>query len=490
VTHSPCSFHRAAPTPHLPSFPTRRSSDLRAAAAPEDEPGTPPVAACARRGAPLRARVQPRTSPEAHPGERIAGGARDRPRAAERAAGAVRQRAGAARGAGRRDRPGPGDLRAACETDPRASEPVSTVRTRFAPSPSGSLHVGNARTAVLNWLFARHHGGAFILRVEDTDRERTVPGAEAAILEDLRWLGLEWDEGPGVEGPDEEGPYAPYRQSERGPIYREHADRLLEAGLAYPCFCTPEELGQKRLAAIARGEPARYDGACLRLTRAEIARYEREGRRPAIRFRTPVEGEVVIHDAVRGVVRVASAEIGDFIILRPDGVATYNFAVVVDDALMRITHVIRGVGHLSNTPRQAVLFDALGFERPIFAHTPTVLGPDRQKLSKRHGAKPLADYRREGYHPDALVNYLSLLGWSSPSGEEFLTRDRLINEISLDRIGAADVVFDPVKLRWLSSKHIERLPLSELAAAVDPFIDRERFPLAEDVVPVAVEAVR
>lgn len=367
---------------------------------------------------------------------------------------------------------------------------MSTVRTRFAPSPSGSLHVGNARTAVLNWLFARHHGGAFILRVEDTDRERTVPGAEAAILEDLRWLGLEWDEGPGVEGPDEEGPYAPYRQSERGPIYREHADRLLEAGLAYPCFCTPEELEQKRLAAIARGEPARYDGACLRLTRAEIARYEREGRRPAIRFRTPVEGEVVIHDAVRGVVQVASAEIGDFIILRSDGVATYNFAVVVDDALMRITHVIRGVGHLSNTPRQAVLFDALGFERPIFAHTPTVLGPDRQKLSKRHGAKPLADYRREGYHPDALVNYLSLLGWSSPSGEEFLTRDRLINEISLDRIGAADVVFDPVKLRWLSSKHIERLPLSELAAAVDPFIDRERFPLAEDVVPVAVEAVR
>ncbi len=344
--------------------------------------------------------------------------------------------------------------------------------------------------AVLNWLFARHHGGAFVLRIEDTDQERNVPGAEAQMLTDLRWLGLEWDEGPEVEGPHGEGPFGPYRQSERGAIYRDHAQRLVDAGLAYPCYCTAEEIEARREAAIARGERPHYDGTCLRLTKTDVARAEREGRQPALRFRTPTEGTVVVNDVVRGEVRFDANDIGDFIILRSDGMPTYNFAVVVDDALMEITHVIRGVGHLSNTPRQVLLYEALGWPVPIFAHAPTVLGPDRQKLSKRHGAKALADYRREGYHPDAIVNYLSLLGWSSPSGDEFLVRERLINEISLERIGATDVVFDPEKLRWLSSKHIERMSTAELTEAVNAFVDRERFPLDEDVLPIAVEAVR
>ncbi|HEX7120449.1 MAG TPA: glutamate--tRNA ligase [Longimicrobiales bacterium] len=364
------------------------------------------------------------------------------------------------------------------------------VRTRFAPSPTGSLHVGNARMAVLNWLFARHHDGAFVLRIEDTDRERLVAGAEAGILEDLRWLGLDWDEGPGVEGPAGEGPHAPYRQSERGAIYRDHAQRLVDAGLAYPCYCTPEEIEAAREAAIARGEKPHYAGTCRRLTRDDVARHTRAGRRPALRFRVPTEGEIVVHDVVRGAVRFDASDVGDFIVLRSDGMPTYNFAVVVDDALMEITHVIRGVGHLSNTPRQLLLYEALGFPVPTFAHAPTVLGPDRQKLSKRHGAKALADYRREGWHPDAIVNYLSLLGWSSPSGDEFLLRQRLVTEISLERIRATDVVFDPDKLRWLSSKHIERMSTAELADALDGFIDRERYPLAEDALPVVVEAVR
>jgi nondiscriminating glutamyl-tRNA synthetase len=352
------------------------------------------------------------------------------------------------------------------------------------------LHLGNARIAALNWLFARRHQGAFVLRIEDTDLERNVPGSEAAILEDLRWLGLEWDEGPGVEGPAEEGPHGPYRQSDRGALYRERAERLVSAGLAFPCYCTAETLEARRNEAIARGEPVRYDGACRRLSPDDRLRLEREGHRPALRFHVPPEGRVVVEDEVRGRVEFQAAEIGDFIIIRSDGLPTYNFAVVVDDIDMKITHVIRGVGHLSNTARQILLYQAFAAAVPRFAHVPIVLGPDRQKLSKRHGAASLADYRLEGYHPDALVNYLSLLSWSSASGDEFLTRQRLINEISLERVGVADVVFDPAKLRWLSARHIEQMSLEELTAAVSPFIDRERFPIPEVALPIILEAVR
>src|SRR5690606_34792059 len=280
------------------------------------------------------------------------------------------------------------------------------------------------------------------------------------------------------------------RQSERLARYRTRAEALVEAGLAFPCYCTAEELEAKRNEAIARGEPARYDGTCRRLTADERLRLEREGKRAALRFHVPLEGSVVVRDEVRGEVEFRLSEIGDFIIIRSDGLPTYNFAVVVDDIEMAITHVIRGVGHLTNTARQLLLYRAFNAEPPVFAHVPMVLGPDRQKLSKRHGARSLAEYRREGYHPDALVNYLALLAWSSASGDEFLTRERLINEISLDRIGVADVSFDPAKLRWLSAKHIERMGLAELVEAVTPFIDRERYPLSDEAIPIVVEAVR
>lgn len=364
------------------------------------------------------------------------------------------------------------------------------VRTRFAPSPTGELHVGNARVAVLNWLFARRHQGEFVLRIEDTDRERNIAGAEAGILEDLVWLGLDWDEGPGIEGPHGEGPYGPYRQSERLPLYRDAAQRLVEAGIAFRCYCTADEIEARREAAIARGRPAHYDGACRRLTAKEMARFERQGRRAAIRFHVPDEAAVVVRDMARGEIRFGGTDIGDFIILRSDGLPTYNFAVVADDAAMRITHVIRGAGHLSNAPRQVLLYAALGREPPVFVHVPTVLGADRQKLSKRNGARPLSDYRREGYHPDALVNYLSLLSWSSASGDELLVRNRLINEVLLERVGTADVVFDPDKLRWLSAKHVEAMPVPALVEAVSPYVDRERFPLPDETLPVAIAAVR
>jgi nondiscriminating glutamyl-tRNA synthetase len=363
------------------------------------------------------------------------------------------------------------------------------IRTRFAPSPTGSLHVGNARIAVLNWLLTRRHGGAFILRIEDTDVERNVPGSEAQIGEDLRWLGLDWDEGPALGAAPALGDAGPYRQSERGELYRERAEWLRTAGRVYPCWCTPDELAARRTAAIEASRPTQYDRRCLHLPAETRARFDAEGRRPALRLHGIEGGEVTVRDEIRGEIRFPAADIGDFIVLRADGEPTYNFAVVVDDIAMRITHVIRGAGHLSNTPRQALLFDAFGAARPLFAHVPTVLGPDRQKLSKRHGAQALADYRAEGYHPDALVNYLSLLAWSSPSGEEVLTRDRLVAETSLDRVGAADVVFDGTKLRWLSARHIERMELPALVEAVRPFLPPMPA-IPEAVLPTAVAAVR
>lgn len=374
------------------------------------------------------------------------------------------------------------------------------VRTRFAPSPTGQLHAGNARAAVVNWLIARHFGGDFVLRIEDTDTERNVVGAERAILDDLRWLGLDWDEGPepfqaeagggGAQRRGGRGPHAPYRQSERLELYDEAARRLLEDERAYPCYCTPRELESKRRRALERGEPPAYDGACRRLDAAARSRLGEEGRTPALRFAVDEGDAVVVRDAVRGEVAFDRGELGDFVIVKSDGLPTYNFAVVVDDALMRISHVIRGVGHLSNTPRQILLQNSLGYPRPVYAHIPTVLGPDRQKLSKRHGATSLAEYRARGLHPDALVNYLSLLSWSSPSGDEVLERSRLVREISLDRFRSGDVVFDEEKLRWLSGKHIESMALDELASAVLRHVAADRLPVEPEVLPVALEAVR
>lgn len=361
------------------------------------------------------------------------------------------------------------------------------VRTRFAPSPTGSLHVGNARLAVLNWLFARHHGGAFILRIEDTDVERNVEGSEEAIFQDLRWLGLHWDEGPVHDGAPPPGAHGPYRQSERAAIYRDAADRLTERGLTYPCYCTDDEVAARR-ATSTEGGPELPD-PCRTLTAENRQAFERMGRKPAVRFRVGRETPVRVDDVVRGTIEFAAEAVQDFVLLRSDGRPTYNFGVVVDDIAMQITHVIRGAGHLSNTPRQVLLFEAFDAPLPVFAHVPTVLDPERRKLSKRTGAQALAEYRAQGYHPDALVNYLSLLGWSSPSGEEVLARAELIDQITLERIGAADVIFDPVKLRWLSSKHIARMSADALAQAARPLLPAA-LPIDEALLPEALDAVR
>jgi nondiscriminating glutamyl-tRNA synthetase len=368
---------------------------------------------------------------------------------------------------------------------------VTRVRTRFAPSPTGSLHLGNARTAALNWAVARHHGGDFILRIEDTDAERNVPGAERELLADLAWLGLIWDEGPDPATGKDRGEYGPYHQSERVALYRRRARELVESGAAYRCFCTPEELESERSARSARGGSPRYSGRCRALDPHEARERADRGVAHVIRLATPESGEVVVHDEVRGRVTFDAAEIGDFVVVRSDGVPTYNFAVVVDDAAMEITHVIRGAGHLSNTPHQLLVYRALGVEPPAFAHTPDVLGPDRTKLSKRTGAKPLRQLREEGLHPDAVFNYLSLLGWSSPSGDEVLSRDRIVAEVSLDRVNAGDVVLDPDKLHWLSARHIERMSVAALSAAVRPFVERSRFAALRGArFRTALEAVR
>lgn len=368
---------------------------------------------------------------------------------------------------------------------------MSRVRTRFAPSPTGSLHVGNARTAVLNWLVARHHGGDFILRIEDTDLERSVPGAEARLMADLQWLGLDWDEGPDPGGGGERGDRGPYRQSRRGRIYDRYARRLLDAGAAYRCFCEPETLEAERRRALDEGRSPGYGGACRRIDPGPAAERAAAGDAHVVRLATPLRGDVAVDDVIRGRVTFDAATIGDFILVRSDGVPTYNFAVVVDDAEMAVSHVIRGAGHLSNTPHQLLLYRALDLDPPAFAHAPTVLGEDRAKLSKRTGAPPLQALAEEGLHPDAVVNYLSLLGWSSPSGDEVLSRDRLVEEITLDRVNAGDVVFDPDKMRWLSGQHIARMGLDELADAVRPAVADSRYAsLLDDRFPTALAAVR
>jgi glutamyl-tRNA synthetase len=339
------------------------------------------------------------------------------------------------------------------------------VRTRFAPSPTGQLHLGNARTAILNWLFARHHGGAFVVRFEDTDLERNIETAEAAILESLDWLGLDRDEDP-TRG----GPFGPYRQSERLDLYRAKADWLLERGLAYRCYCLPEELDTRRDAALEEGGQPRYDGRCRDLSEAEEATFRTEGRTPAVRFRVD-PGPITVEDRVKGRVTIEGSEFGDMVILRSDGRPTYNFAVVVDDLAMEISHVIRGVGHLANTPKQILLYRAFDCAPPEFVHIPTVLAPGGGKLSKRAGAPGLLEYRDEGYHPAAVVNYLSLLSWSAETGEEFLTPSALIEQIDLDRLGASNAILDVEKMRWLSGQHIRNEAPEVLAERLLPFVD-------------------
>jgi nondiscriminating glutamyl-tRNA synthetase len=328
---------------------------------------------------------------------------------------------------------------------------VKEVRVRFAPSPTGHLHVGGARTALFNWLFARHEGGRFILRVEDTDVERSSAGFESEILADLLWLGLAWD-----EGPDRGGTFGPYRQSERVALYREQAERLVAQGKAYPCFCTDEELDRKKEDLRRANLPPQYDGACRRLDEAERARRRAEGRSESVRFVVPPGSERRLDDFVRGEVVFPAGMVGDFVILRSNGLPTYNFAAAADDAAMAITHVIRGEEHLSNTVRQIMIYEALGLEPPRFAHIPLILGLDRSKLSKRHGAPNVGDFRERGYPAEAIVNYLAFLGWSPPGDRETLSLDELAGAFELDRVSPSGSIFDEVKLNWFSARYVKQ----------------------------------
>ena len=327
-----------------------------------------------------------------------------------------------------------------------------TIRVRFAPSPTGLLHVGNARTALFNFLFARQNGGAFILRLEDTDRERSRAEAEKTILEDLRWLGLEWD-----EGPDLPGSRGPYRQSERSEIYRRYAEELLKKGFAYRCYCTPEELEEKRKRSLAKGIPPMYDGRCRHLKPEEEQTLIQSGRSPSLRFRVDARS-VEFEDLVRGRMSFDGRKMGDFVILRSEGMAPYNFAVVIDDALMELTHVIRGEDHLANTARQLLLYRALDFAPPCFAHLSMILGPDRSPLSKRHGATAVSHFREAGYLPVGLVNYLALLGWSPEDGNEIFSMEELIRKFSLERLSRSPAVFDREKLNWVNRAHLKQIP--------------------------------
>ncbi len=342
-----------------------------------------------------------------------------------------------------------------------------SVRVRFAPSPTGQLHVGNVRTALYNWLFARQRGGAFILRIEDTDRERSRREFEVQILEDLRWLGLDWDEGPDVGGD-----FGPYRQSERQAIYHEYAHRLLDMGWAYRCFCTEDELERERAQARAEDRPYRYSGRCRQLSDTEVRERLKAGHPHTLRFRVR-PGPIVWEDVVRGPIRWEAEVIGDFVILKSDGWPVYNFAVVVDDLLMRITHVIRGDGHLPNTPRQLLLYEALGAPPPVFAHLSTILGTDGTKLSKRHGATALREFREHGYLPEALFNFLALLGWAPPEGTgEVLSRRQLLELFALERVSKAPAIFDLQKLRWMNRTYLKAHSLEELVTAVVPYLQQ------------------
>jgi glutamyl-tRNA synthetase len=341
--------------------------------------------------------------------------------------------------------------------------PPGDVRVRFAPSPTGYLHVGGARTAIFNWLFARHHSGTFVLRIEDTDVERNRPEFEVSLIADLRWLGLDWDEGPGSDGP-----IGPYRQSERIHVYRESAGRLVAAGKAYPCFCPDDVLEAKRQAAVARGLSPRYDGTCRHLTHEEVSEKRRLGLPETVRFIVP-EGVVRFQDLVRGEVEMATEMVGDFVLVRSNGNPTYNFAAAVDDAAMEITHVLRGEEHLPNTLRQILIHESLGSPLPRYGHVPLILAEDRSKLSKRHGGSTVGELREQGYLPAAVYNYLVLLGWSHPEEKEILDVEELVTVFSIERVARSAAIYDRDKLRWMNGQYIRRAGVDTLFEAGDHF---------------------
>ncbi|MGD8537868.1 MAG: glutamate--tRNA ligase [Candidatus Aminicenantes bacterium] len=330
---------------------------------------------------------------------------------------------------------------------------MKRVRVRFAPSPTGFLHVGNARTALFNWLFARQQDGVFILRVEDTDVERSTAEYDRKLMDDLRWLGLDWDEGPDVGGE-----YGPYRQSQRLDFYRTHAEELLDEDKAYPCFCSRDVLEKERKKAIDAGLTPVYSGKCRTIPKEESAERIASGEKAAIRLLTPDEGVVSFRDLVRGDLQFDLSLIGDPILVRSNGLPAYNYAAVVDDFLMAITHVIRGEDHIQNTPRQILICRALGFDPPAFAHLSMVMGKDNTRLSKRHGATAVEQFDKEGILPSALFNYLALLGWAPPDGQEVLSRKELIQLFRLERVSRSSAIFDYDKLAWISRQHIKTLP--------------------------------
>jgi len=341
------------------------------------------------------------------------------------------------------------------------------VRVRFAPSPTGYPHVGNIRTAMFNWLFARHTGGKLILRIEDTDVARKVEGAVDVIMDGLRWLGLDWDEGPDVGGD-----YGPYYQSQRLKLYQSAAERLVTQGDAYYCYCSPERLEKMRKEQMASKQPPGYDRHCRDLSSEERARKEAEGITPVVRYKVPLEGKITFNDIIWGQVTFDCSTIDDFVMLKSDGYPTYQLANVVDDSAMEISHVIRGEEWISSTPRHLLLYKSLGLKLPLYVHHPMILGPDRAKLSKRHGAVSINEYREQGYLPETMLNFLSLIGWSLDDRTEIMTRQQLIDNFSLERIGKTGAIFNREKLDWMNGVYIRSLSLDDLTMRALPFLDK------------------
>ena len=349
------------------------------------------------------------------------------------------------------------------------------IRLRFAPSPTGYLHIGGARTALFNWLYARHYKGIFVLRIEDTDQVRSTEEAVNVILEGMKWLGLDWD-----EGPDKKGEYGPYYQMQRLPLYQECAEKLLKDKKAYYCYCTREELAESREKQAREGKNPKYDRHCLNLSEEEKKRYEAEGRKPVIRLKVPAK-KIVFDDLLRGEVAFDGELLSDFVIMKSDGIPTYNYAVVIDDALMNITHVMRGDDHISNTPKQILIYEALGFSIPKFAHIPMIMGSDHTKLSKRHGAASVMEYKKMGYIPEAVVNYIAHLGWSSGDEREIFSKDELIKEFSLDKISKHAAVFSMDKLNWFNSEYLKRMSVDTLTEMLIPYLKEANYIKEKDL---------
>jgi len=349
------------------------------------------------------------------------------------------------------------------------------IRLRFAPSPTGYLHIGGARTALFNWLYARHHKSTFILRIEDTDQIRSTEEAVNVILEGMKWLGLDWDEGPGKGGE-----YGPYFQMQRLPLYQEYTEKLLKDKKAYRCYCTREELAESREKQARENKSLKYDRHCLNLSDEEMRKYEEEGRKPVIRLKIPAK-KIVFNDLLRGEVTFDGGLLSDFVIMKSDGIPTYNYAVVIDDALMNITHVMRGDDHISNTPKQILIYEALGFAIPKFAHIPMIMGSDHTRLSKRHGATSVMEYKKMGYIPEAVVNYIAHLGWSSGDEREIFSPKELIKEFSLDKISKHAAVFNMDKLNWFNSEYLKRMSVDSLTEMLIPHLKEANYIREEDL---------